>query len=133
MIPSWGMYPRSEWKVSPLRSRMRWRLPRWSIRNACSPSWKRSLTPGLPGSRLGEEQGAGEADERHQRRHPERGGEAEAVGEPAERGHADSARADGEADDEAGGHAGVSRQIRLPEHDGDGEGRHHHEAEHGED
>jgi len=39
------------------------------------------------------------------------------VGHPAENGDAEAAGADGEADDEAGGHAGVSRHVGLGEDD----------------
>jgi hypothetical protein len=48
---------------------------------------------------------------------------------PAERARADAARADGEAHDEAGGHAGVARQVGLTQHHRHREGGNEHEAE----
>src|SRR5215471_18698582 len=133
MMASCWIHPRSEWKVSPLRRKTKWRFPRWSMSRTCSPSWKRSRTvtsrTSSPRARLGQGQGHGAAQNGHERRDPERGAEPPAVGDPAEGGGADPARPNGEPNDKAGGHAQVARHVGLPEDHRGGEGRHQHEAE----
>src|ERR1700737_3612400 len=129
MIASWVTQPRSEWKVSPLRSRSRWRRPRWSISRACSPSSNLSDFTGLG---IRQEQSGHEASQRHGGRDAERRGEAPVIGDPPEPGRADPTRADGEAPDQPRGHAGAPRQVGLAEHDRHREGGDEHEAEQGE-
>src|SRR5215831_19521651 len=101
--------------------------------STCSPSWNRSRTvtdsTSSPRPRLGQGQGDGGAQDRHERRDPERRAEPPAVGDPAERGGPDAARADGEAHDEARGHAEIARHVRLSQDYRRGEGRYQHQAE----
>src|SRR5262249_57243748 len=99
MMASCWIQPRSEWKVSPLRKKTKWRFPRWSMSRICSPSWKRSRTvtsrTSSPRARLGQGQGHGAAQNGHERREPERGAEPPTVGDRAEGGGTDAARPDG--------------------------------------
>src|SRR5215831_9335121 len=136
MMASCWIQPRSEWKVSPLRKKTKWRFPRWSMSRTCSPSWKRSRTvtsrTSSPRARLWQRQGHGAAQNGHERRDPERRAEPPTVGDPAEGGGADPARPDGEPHDEAGGHAQVARHVGLPQDHRGGEGRHQHETERAE-
>src|SRR4029450_1063806 len=106
----------------------------------CSPSWNRSrtVTPGAlsPRAWLGQGEGHGAPQDGREGGAP--GGGAGTPGgaagptrvaAPAEAGGAHPARADGEAHDEAGGHAEIARHIGLAENHRGGEGRHEHEAE----
>src|SRR5215831_7806668 len=128
MMASCWIQPRSEWKVSLLRRKTRWRFPRWSMSSTCSPSWKRSRTvttrTSSPRARLGQGQGHGAAQDGHERRDPEGGAEPPAVGDPAEGGGPDASRANGEAHDEPGSHPEVARHVGLSEDHRGGEGRH---------
>src|SRR3990172_12209868 len=147
MMASWGIQPRSEWKVSPFLRVRRWRFPRWSMRRTCSPSWKDSRTligrsdasystwrPAEESRRsraagLGEKQRHDEPGQRHQRRNPQRTHQPHVVRHPAENRGPDAARTDGEAHDEPRRHAGVARHVGLPQHDRHREGGHQDEPQ----
>src|SRR5437773_6823677 len=94
----------------------------------CSPSWNElpSFTvrvASLEVARCRQEPGGDEPRERHERADRERGRQAPVVGDRAERGDAEAASADGEADDEPRGHPRVAGQVRLAEYDRHGKTR----------